>query len=193
MANVSRINGFTPTFLTGAGPWNGKLNKYIATDSATMFVGDIVKLDGTTGAGADAGYRGITKITATTDVVAGVVVGFAPTPTNLNLPSSYKEATTTDRIVFVSDDPDQVYEAHAGSGIAAADVGLNVSVDVTAGSTVTGVSGMFVDDGTEATTNTLIARLVGFKDAPDNELAGAGQRVLVRFNRHAYANQIAGV
>jgi len=192
MANVSRINGFTPTQLV-AGPVTGRVNKYVATDSNSMFVGDIVKFDGTTGTGTEAGYRGVTKITATTDVPCGVVVGFAPLPSNLNLPSSYKEATTTDRIVYVSDDPDQVYEAHAGSGIAAADVGLNVSVDVTAGSTTTGVSGMFVDDSTEATTNTLIMRIVGFKDSPDNELAAAGQRILVRFNRHAYANQIAGV
>lgn len=193
MPNVSRINGFRPVNVTGQGPYTGRVAKYVATDTNTMFVGDIVKFDGATGAGAELGYRSITKITATTDVPCGVVVGFVPTPTNLNLPSSYKEASALDRVVMVADDPNAVFEAHAGSGLAGADVGLNVSVDVTAGSTTTGISGMFVDDSTEATTNTLIARIVGFKDSPDNELAAAGQRVLIRFNRHAYANQVAGV
>jgi hypothetical protein len=191
MANVSRINGFTPVQLTFGGPVTGRVNKYVATDSNSMFVGDIVKLDGSTGAGAEAGYRGVTKITATTDVPCGVVVGFAPLVTNLNLPSSYKAADATDRVVYVCDDPDALFEAHAGSGIAAAGVGLNVSVDVTAGSTTTGISGMFVDDGTEATTDSLIARIVGFKDTPDNELAAAGQRVLVKFNRHSYRVDVA--
>lgn len=186
-------NGFTPVQLVGASPWNGRVNKYVATDSNSMFLGDIVKFDGTTGTGAELGYRGVTKITATTDVPAGVVVGFAPTPTNLNLPSSYKEANSTQRVVFVADDPDLVMEAHSGSGIAGADIGLNVSVVTTAGSTTTGVSAMALDDTTEATTNTLIMRIVGFKDAPDNPLAVANQRLLVRFNRHAYANQVAGV
>jgi hypothetical protein len=156
-----------------------------------MFVGDIVKLDGTTGAGAEAGYRGITKITATTDVPCGVVVGFVPTPTNLNLPSSYKEASTLDRVVMVCDDPNAVFEASTDAGIASADVGLNVSVTTTAGSTTTGMSAMLVNDATENTTATLIARIVGFKDTPDNEQAGAGQRILVKFIRHAYLSDTA--
>lgn len=186
MANASRVNGFRPVNTIGQGPYTGRVAKYIATDTNTMFVGDIVKLDGTTGAGADAGYRGITKITATTDVPCGVVVGFVPTPTNLNLPSSYKEATTTDRVVMVCDDPNAVFEASTDAGIASADVGLNVSVTTTAGSTTTGISAMLVNDATEATTASLIARIVGFKDTPDNELGAASQRVLIKFIRHAY-------
>lgn len=193
MANVQRSNGYRPVNVTGQGPYTGRVAKYVATDTAALYVGDIVKFDGTTGVGAELGYRGVTAITATTDVPAGVVVGFAPLLTNLNLPQSYKEATGTDRVVYIADDPNAVFEANCVATIAGADVGLNISTGVTAGSTTTGTSAMELDGATEATTNTLIFRIVGFKDSPDNDPASVNQRTLVRFNRHAYANQIAGV
>lgn len=196
MANVARVNGFRPAKMVN-GVMTGRVNKYVATDSNALYLGDIVKLDGTTGSGAEAGYRGVTAITATTDIPCGVVVGFEPLPSNLNLASSYKEANATDRVVYVADDPDMLFECNANATIAAADVGLNISVDLdTAGSTTTGLSGMEVDGGTEATTATFLFRIVGFKDTPDNDITLVNQRVLVKFLRHKYladASNAAGV
>lgn len=187
MANVARVNGFSPVGSILGAPFTGRVSKYVATDTAAMYVGDVVKLDGTTGSGKNAGYRGVTAITATTDVPCGVVVGFEPLPSNLNLPQSYKEANATDRVVFVADDPNTLFEANVNGSVAAADVGLNISVDVdTAGSATTGQSGMELDGGTEATTATLIARLVGFVDSPDNDLTSANPRGIIKFIRHAY-------
>lgn len=194
MANVTRSNGYTPAkSMLASGGFVGRANKYVATDTTALYVGDIVKLDGNTGTGAEAGYRGITAITATTDVPVGVVVGFAPLPTNLNLPQSYKEANGTDRVVYVADDPNTIFEANCVATIAAADVGLNISTGVASGSATTGQSAMELDGATENTTNTFIFRIVGFKDSPDNDITAVNQRVHVRFNRHSYANQIAGV
>lgn len=194
MANVTRSNGYTPAkSMLAVGGFNGRVNKYVATDTTAMYVGDIVKLDGATGTGAEAGYRGVTAITATTDVPVGVVVGFAPLVTNLNLPQSYKAADGTDRVVYVSDDPNTIFEANTIATIAQADVGLNISTTTTAGSSTTGQSAMELDGATEAVTNTFIFRIVGFKDSPDNDSSLINQRTLVRFNRHSYANQIAGV
>jgi hypothetical protein len=186
MANTARVNGLTPVKDVAKAPV-GRVNKYVATDTNALYVGDIVKLDGTTGTGTEAGYRGVTAITATTDIPCGVVVGFLPLLTNLNLPQSYKEANGTDRVVYVCDDPDALFEANASATIAAADVGLNISANVaTAGSTTTGQSGHQVDGATEATTATLLFRIVAFKDTPDNDITSASQRVLVKFLRHSY-------
>lgn len=189
MANTARVTGFKPIGTLGAsGGFTGRVNKYVATDTNALYVGDVVKLDGTTGAagGVGEGYRGVTAITATTDVPCGVVVGFEPLLSNLNLPSSYKEANATDRVVMVADDPNTVFEANANATIATTAVGLNISINVGSGSTTTGQSGHELDGGTEATTATLICRIVGFKDSPDNDTTIVNQRTRVKFIRHSY-------
>ena len=184
MANTARVSGFHPIGHMLSGPVHGRVTRMAATDSNSMFVGDIVKFDGT--ASTDNFLRGITKITATSDIPAGVVVGFEPLRSNLNLGSSYKEANGTDRVVLVSDDPNTLYWANCTVALDTLDVGLNISVITTAGSTTTGISSMELDGDTEATTATLICRIVGFLEAEDNDPILANSKVVVRFNRHAY-------
>lgn len=193
MANVAKANGFTPVKALGSmGGYTGRVTKYVATTSGALYVGDIVKLDGTTGTGDALGYRGVIAITATTDIPCGVVVGFQPLLSNLNLPQSYKEASSTQRVVYVADDPMQLFEGNASATIAAADVGLNISASTfSSGSTTTGQSGQQLDGGTEATTLTLLFRIVAFKDSPDNDPASINQRVFVKFLRHAYYLDVA--
>ena len=131
MANVDRVNGFTPVMHLNGSPYNGQRTAYAVAsgDSTAIFVGDLVKLGGS----ADAEGRRTVAQAAAGNAVIGVVVGFDVDPTNLNTPQ-YR-AASTNRVVFVADSPDLIFEAQADDALAAADHGLNVDFVVGSGST----------------------------------------------------------
>ena len=52
---------------------------------------------------------------------------------------------------------------------------------------------MTINNTNQATTNTLDVRLFSPVNRPDNTPGADSQKWLVRINRHAYVNQIAGV
>jgi type III secretory pathway lipoprotein EscJ len=86
---------------------------------------------------------------------------------------------------MVADDPSLIFEAQTiGAVLATADIGLNAEVDVTAGSTTSGASGMSVDLSTKAATATLPLKIVGFPQRPDNNIGDAFTNVYVRINNH---------
>ena len=180
MSRVSRLNGFRPVKTITGAPYNGGANVYFvpASDSSVIMVGDLVKLLGD--ARAATGAATVTRVSAGTDIPVGVVVGIlfsgvgdaqnVPPVTDLNTPV-YRRAST-DRYLLVADDPNIVYEAqYLGTSVAAAtitaNVGQNAQVDVTAGSTASGASGMSVST-TLGTTATLPLKIVGFPQRPDN-------------------------
>ena len=179
MSSVSRINGFRPV-KTATGPYTGQANLYFvpASDGTTIMVGDAVKLAGD--ARAATGAPTVTRCAAT-DPAIGIVVGIVftgvgdttnvPPVNNLNTPV-YRVAST-DRYLLVCDDPSTIYEVqYAGTSVAAAtitaNVGQNGQFTTTAGSTVTGASGMQLDSAGLATTSTLPLKIVGFPNRPDN-------------------------
>lgn len=193
MASVSRINGFRPVkFITGA-PYTGAANLYFipSTDSTAVAVGDLVKLAGN--ARSPSGVPTVARAGAT-DAVIGVVtqiiftgvgdVANVPPVTSLDAP--VYRAASTDRYVLVSDDPTIVYEAQCTGTLATADIGLNASPDVTAGSTTTGASGMSIDLATKATTATLPLKLVGFPSRPDNNIGDTYVNAYVVINNHQF-------
>lgn len=180
MSSVSRINGFRPVKTVTGAPWNGQANLYFMAsgDSTVVMVGDAVKLAGD--ARAATGAPTVTRCGAT-DIPVGIVVGIAfegvgdltnmPPVNDLNTPI-YRRAST-DRYVYVCDDPNVIYEVqYAGTSVAAAtitaNVGLNGQFTTTAGSTTTGSSGMQLDSTGLATTATLPLKIVGFPNRPDN-------------------------
>jgi hypothetical protein len=181
MASVSRINGFRPVKTLSGAPYSGKANLYFmaAGDSTVVMVGDAVKIAGD--ARAASGAPTVTRCGAT-DIPVGVVVGIlfsgvgnevtnVPAVSDLNTPV-YRRAST-DRYVLVADDPLLVYEVqYAGTSVAAAtitaNVGQNGQFTTTAGSTVSGSSGMQLDSTGLATTATLPLKVVGFPARPDN-------------------------
>ena len=203
MASV--LAGFRPVkHLTGA-PYNGQVNRYMisASDTAVTNVGDFVQLsdnaaleDTTSGFGV---YPAVERIGSGTAVpIVGVIVGFEPDYSNLNA-GAYRAASTK-RIALVADAPDLIYAApHDGTGgvVAAASVGLNVSINLgTAASTAPYASGMSVDSSTVATTATIPLQIMGVTAAPDNDVTSTARpaEVLVRINTHAYkAAGVAGV
>ena len=179
MSSVNRLNGFRPVkSITGA-PYNGAANVYFvpSSDSTVIMVGDAVKLAGD--ARAATGAPTVTRAGAT-DAAVGIVVGILftgvgdltnmPPVNDLNTPV-YRRAST-DRYLLVCDDPNVIYEAqYLTTSVAAAtitaNVGLNGSFDVTAGSTTSGASGMSIA-ALSATTATLPLKVVGFPQRPDN-------------------------
>lgn len=192
MANADRAAGLLPVrYITGA-PYNGAADVYsTATGDATaIFLGDPVKLSGTSTTINGVVYADVDQA-ATGDVIIGVVVGVLPV-TNDSL--IYRAASTARRLL-VATDPSLLYEIQEVSGgtpLAAADIGLNANFVVGTGSTITGFSGVELNNSGEATTNTLDLQILGLVSRADNEV-GEHAKWLVRINRHQFANQVAGI
>jgi len=196
MASVSRINGLSPVkFITGA-PYNGQAGVYFvpASNADVIMVGDLVKLGGD--ARSPSGVPTVARHAGgATEAAVGVVVGIlfsgmgdtqnVPPVTDLNTPV-YRR-TLTDRYLLVADDPSLVFEAQTSNGaLTTAVVGLNAEMDVAAGSTTSGASGMTLDIGTAAVTATLPMKIVGFPARVDNNIGDAFTRAYVMINNHQY-------
>lgn len=181
MANANIVFGFRPVQNLDGSPWSGATRTvyFPSSDSTATFVGDLVKL---TGSGdADGKYATVAQCAAG-DTPYGVVVGFKPDPTDLEL--TYRKASTA-RYAEVAVGDAVIMEAQedsVGGALAAANIGQNIDVVVaSSGDTTSGLSGMQLDSSTAATTNTLPLRLIGLVDREDNAL-GTNAKWLVRLN-----------
>ena len=189
MANVDRPNGLVPVGTQGSGPWNGQVNAYYTSDASAVFIGDLVKLTGTSAAagtmvnGQDvSGMPSVTVAAAADITLAGVAVGFSPLQTNQNLGSLHKAASES-RIVYVSDDPRTIYEIQedsTGNNIDKDMVGLSTDVVATAGSSTTDISAHELDSSETATAGGQL-RILGLARRPDNEI-GTNAKWLVMIN-----------
>jgi hypothetical protein len=177
MANPTNIYGLKPVRMYGGAPYNGATIKaYCSANYATaLFVGDPVVWD-TTLANKDATgrYPTIIKSAGTAGtLVRGVIVSFDPTDRD----STVYRAASTERIANIAVDPDIVYSIRddGGTALTAVTPGQNaVMVADSAGSTVTGLSGMALDTGTATAPNTtqnFTLHILGRVDSPDNSLA----------------------
>jgi hypothetical protein len=102
-------------------------------------------------------------------------------------------STLTSHSVIVS--PSAVFECQDNAdtdGFDAADMGLNVNLELNAGSATTKLSGHELDESTVQTTDTLDMHMLALLNVPDNA-AGAHTRVEVIFNKHRMNSQRAGV
>lgn len=201
MASVSRINGFRPVKTTAGAPYNGQSEVCFvpASDATVIMVGDAVQLAGN--AQAATGVPTVTRQASATGVPYGIVIGIlftgvgdvtnSPPVTDLNTPV-YRRAST-DRYLLVCTDPSVVYEVQlAGSGAAAATVtalvGLNGQFTLTAGSTVSGSSGMQLDSAGTATTATLPLKILGIVPRPDNVPGDTFISLYVKLNGSTLSN-----
>lgn len=199
MANTHVAFGLRPVGTLGHGHYNGNIMQFSvpASDGNAIYVGDLVKIVGTSQFINGQTFSDI-AIAASGDVFVGVVVGFLADTRD----STVYRAASTQRIALVNVDPAALYEVSQGSGgtpLTANDVGLNANISVVAGSTYTGQSASVIDNTTEATTNTLDLKIVGMVNRADNDpgtavgTGAASSHLLVRINRHQFVNQIAGV
>ena len=190
MANVDAPRGLTPVKYSSGAPYNGAANAYFmdSGDGVACFVGDCVTLEGGAGGAADI-VNGIrcegmaTVATATAgDAIIGVVVGFAP---NFDSLAPTYRLASTNRIVYVIDNPDvhfEIQEDSAGAAITAAQVGLSADVLATAGSTTTGRSAFELDSSSAATAAGQF-RIVGLVNRPGNVI-GDNANWIVSINEH---------
>lgn len=188
MANVSRPNGFKPVKHRNGSPYNGQATLYYipSTDGTAVYIGDAVKLAGS----ADPGFGDAQTVTlaAAGDAIVGIVVGFLPDPTNLNVGGTFR-AANTNRYVWVADSPDIIYEVETSNGtLTVVDMGLNANLAVGSPSATMGRSAATIDAGTKNTSAARVFRLVGFVPRPDNDPTAASAKILVSINLHQYVS-----
>jgi len=195
VANVSR-KGFWPLKHLNGSPWNGQANRYVVlTGQGTAIgVGDLVKL-GTTAGVTYPHYHSVLHFgAATSDVVLGVVVGFGPDASfSRFVPQTnrFAAAATGERIVMVMDDADVLLVGESTTAVTAAEIGLDAPVAAATPSTTTGMSAQVI--GTPAALATSPLKIIGYLDTPDNEVAAASQKLIVKMNAQAYSAGVLGV
>lgn len=200
MANVDMPSGLTPVRYRSGAPYNGACNAYYvpSTYGTALFKGDPVTITGTSNTavvkvpGGVFGIGTMREVNKTTagdsssdaERITGVIVGFAPLPNDLT--KQYNPANT-ERVIYVADDPDLVFEIQANGAIPAASMGLNaIFIYTHSGSTAYGISGVELD-----TTGTVPAadasyqlRIVGAVNREDNDTTATHAKVLVMLNVH---------
>lgn len=205
MANIDAAFGLRPIKHRNGAAYNGAFNAYYvpASYATALFIGDPVIKTGTAntaeletsgGKFAIGTLPEVNKATAgDNNAITGVIVGFGPDPDAL---SRIYNPASTERLVYVCDDPDVVFEIQADGAISAAQVGLNaVLIYTNAGSTVTGMSGVELDTtsdvpAADASNQLTIQRVV---NRTDNAAASANTVVEVKINNHTEAHGAIGI
>ncbi len=183
MANADAAFGFRPVNRTGS-PYNGATLRvaFAAGDSTATFIGDAVKLAGSSLSDNEGSFPTVAQCAAG-DPVLGVIVAFEADPAT-SLEDQYRKASTV-RYAQMAPASEAYFEVQADDDTATLDadsVGLNANFIVGTGSTVTGLSAMELDSDTANTTNSLDLQIVAITPRPDNEVGSANQNVIVRFN-----------
>jgi len=152
-------------------------------DGTATFVGDPVKLSGTSSAN---GFFPTVIQAAAGNAIYGVIVGIDQVKdmgTSLNLYRLHRPASTA-MYCHVITSPNAVFEIQASGSLAITDVGLNADVTLaTAGSAATGLSGAQLDTAAMDTTATRQLKLLHFAAKADNEI-GANTKAFVKINNH---------
>lgn len=175
---------------------------YVASGTASLFVGDPVVDSGTSntsvvtistekhGIGT---LPAIVKATAGDgNVTLGVIVGFEQAVRSSTAPYG---ATGAERVALVCDDPDALYLIQADGSVAATDISANANYIFTnSGSTASGVSGVELNTASMTTTSTYQLKILGNADIPGRNTLGSANPVLVvKINNHRYGNVVAGL
>lgn len=192
MANADAARGLSPVAYLSGACYTGAANRYYvpASDGTAIYVGGLVKLAGS--ADAD-GTPSVTGNVATGNPVVGVVTSVE----FVTRDSTIYRAASTERYVYVADDPNLLFEVQedsVGGALAVTAVGNTADlIGFTAGSAITGLSTIEIDSSTATATgngteDVLIVRL---SRRPDNAI-GANADWLVRLNNHQFVDGTAG-
>ena len=124
----------------------------------------------------------------------GVFMGCFYTDPNSNQPTynQYWKASiaASDAVAYVLDDPNVLLKMQSDASLAQTNLGNNVGVVQTSGSTSIGRSKNAVDGSTAAaTTATLPLRVIDFVDGPFSSVGDTYTDVIVKYNAgHQYDN-----
>jgi hypothetical protein len=186
MANVDKAYGLRPLGNLSATGAQKQYGYVIADNQAgAIFQGDLVTLV--------SGYL-VKYVSGTHATAVGVFNGCNYTdpstgkPTWKNYYPGSVNITSGQIIAEVLDDPSQLYVIQADEDIIQADIGQNAAVTATAGSTINGISAMELDSSTILTTNTLVLKIVGLYNAPNNTIGENFAQVVVKINAHQYSS-----
>ena len=183
MASTAAPSGANPVGSLVSCAYNAKVTHYKIKNNfgTAIFYGDFVKWaddNPNTTIQKDTGTATLTPI--------GVFLGCAytdPTSGQFTTNQYYPASTAADDIVaYVASDPFLVMQMQSDEALDQDDLGKNVGVVQTAGSTSIGTSRNAIDGSTSATTNTLPLKIIDFVDGPDSEIGDAKTDVLVMFN-----------
>jgi len=190
MANVDSIFGARYLGTLGGGG-EPKTRTFLipATDNTAVFMGDFVTHQGTSAVwSVDGALYPVVAQSAASDRPVGFVSAVRPSRDYEN--QIYRSAST-ERLVDVIVDPYALFEIQTSGTFAVGNVGANADFTVGAGSTVTGLSGMELDQTTVATTDTLPLNIVGMVPRADNEV-GANAKLICMLNNSAYKPPVTG-
>ena len=183
MASSATPHGAVPVGSLVSCAYNAKITQYKIKSAygTSIFYGDFVKF------GDDNPNTTIQKDTGTsTATPVGIFLGCAYTdPTTKQFtPSQYFPASTaaSDIVAYVASDPFIIMQMQCDGAADQDDLGKNVGIVQTAGSTDIGRSKNAVDISTVNTTATLPLKIIDFIDGPDSAVGDSYTDVLVTFN-----------
>jgi len=183
MSTSATPHGARPVGTVVGSPYQGKVTHYKIKNAfgTSIFFGDFVKW------GDDNPNTTIQKDTGTTTLTPiGVFLGCAYTDptTGQFTPNQYYPASTAadDIVAYVATDPFLLMQMQSDESLGQDDLGKNVAVVQTAGSTAIGTSKNAINGDTANTTNTLPLKVVDFVDGPDSAVGDSYTDVLVMFN-----------
>ena len=183
MASSATPMGARPVSSLVSCAYNAKITHYKIKNAygTSIFYGDFVKW------ADDNPNTTIQKYTGTATLTPiGVFLGCAytdPTSDQFTTNQYYPASTAADDIVaYVASDPFVVMQMQSDESLTQDDLGKNVGVVQTAGTTSIGTSRNAIDGSTADTTNTLPLKIIDFVDGPDSEVGDSFTDVLVMFN-----------
>ena len=183
MSSSATPHGARPVGTIVGSPYQGKVTHYKIKNAfgTSIFYGDFVKWaddNPNTTIQKDTGTATLTPI--------GVFLGCAytdPTTGQFTTNQYYPASIAADDIVaYVASDPFVVMQMQSDETLGQDDLGKNVAVVQTAGSTSIGTSRNAIDGSTANTTNTLPLKIIDFVDGPDSAVGDSFTDVLVMFN-----------
>lgn len=132
----------------------------------------------------------IEAASATENSIIGTFMGVEFTDTDGRRRVSNKwiaNTVATDIVAYVTTDPAIVYEIQANGSLVIGDIGAQADfASVTAGSTVTGISGAMLDTAQKTTSGNEILRIVGVGLDVNNAWGDAFTIVQVQISQHQY-------
>ena len=183
MASTASPMGARPVGSLVSAAYNAKITHYKINNAygTDIFYGDFVKWadnNPNTTIQKDTGTTAMTPI--------GVFLGCSytdPSTGQTTFNQYYPASTAADDIMaYVASDPFLVMQMQSDEALTQDDLGKNVAVVQTGGSTAIGTSKNAIDGSTAATTNTLPLKIIDFVDGPDSTIGDAKTDVLVMFN-----------
>lgn len=199
MTVTSKPNGARPVGTLNGSSWMGHVRAYeVDASAANIMPGDwvIMEADGKVAPAAAGSEELLGVCVGVPHWLApkvGGISGHNVSTANVDLSKKY-HATGTAGTILVSVGTETIYEMQEDGDttpLAITDIGFNIDIIATAGSTVTGNSLQELDsDSALAATGQL--RLLGLVDSPENEIGSDGTRWKVVLNESHFA-KIAGI